>query len=67
MAESNECKATMRLCLTESNQKTVQYYQVFIKTREKKIHFNKEQTINRIIKEWAEDRALTLEVIRRDK
>lgn len=67
MTKTPDCNTQLTICLTIENRETVSQFQVFIKSREKKINFNKSQTINRIIKEWAEDRQLTLEVVRREK
>lgn len=67
MSKKNECHTLHTICLTEKNDESVQYFQTFIKTREKKMTFNKSQAINRIISEWAEDRHLTLEVAKKIK
>lgn len=57
-----DCKVTVTICLTADNNETVEHYKTFVRSREKKASFSKVQTINRIIKEWAEDRCLTLTV-----
>lgn len=66
MAKKQEdCQTLITICLNPDNDDAVETYQSFIKRREKKATFNKSQTINRIIKEWAEDRHLTLEVAKK--
>ena len=67
MAKHNDddCNTLITVCLTKDNNESVEVYQRFIKSKEKKVDFSKVQTINRIIKEWAEDRHLTLDVTKR--
>lgn len=63
--KETDCDVTLTICLSNDAAKSVSTYQTFIKNREKKVDFNKSQTINRIITEWAEDRHLTLEVTKK--
>jgi len=63
--ESEDCHTLITICLTPANNDSVEVYQKFVKSREKKTSFSKTQTINRIIKEWSEDRHLTLEVYKK--
>jgi hypothetical protein len=63
--KTEDCNTLITICLTAQNNTNVEIYQEFVKSREKKVTFTKVQTINRIIKEWAEDRHLTLEVTRK--
>lgn len=63
--KTDDCSTLITVCLTTLNNENVEIYQQLIKTREKKVTFTKTQTINRIIKEWSEDRLLTLEVLKK--
>lgn len=65
MVKTKDCDTKITVCLTVDNKESVAIFQNLIKNREKKINFNKSQTINRIIKEWSEDRHLTLEVTKK--
>lgn len=60
--KKDDCTTLVTFCLDSDTTDRVETYQQFVKSREKKMSFNKGQTINRIIREWAEDRHLTLEV-----
>lgn len=63
--KKGDCRTMITICLTSDNNDSVEVFQRFVKNREKKSGFNKDQTINRIIKEWAEDRHLILEVAKK--
>ena len=63
----DDCHLLYTICLTRENTDTVETFQTFVKQREKKPTFNKSQVINRIIREWSEDRHLTLEVSKKSK
>lgn len=54
------------LDLIDTPNDIVESFQAFIKIREKK-SLNKAQIINRIIREWGEDRHLTVEYGRKSK
>lgn len=64
MVKQKKCDIVMTLCLHKDENDAVEVYQNFIKSRESK-RLNKEQIINRIIREWAEDRNLILEVTKK--
>lgn len=63
--KKEDCQTYITICLTDNNNEVVEVFQKFVKQREKKMGFNKAQTINRIIKEWSEDRHLILEVAKK--
>lgn len=65
MVKRKDCDTTLTICLHHENNENVETYKSFIRKREKKTGFSKSQTINRIIKEWSEDRCLTLEVTKK--
>lgn len=69
MDSKRDCYTSYTYCLTEYSAEAIDLYQNHIKKTEKKSKngFNKSQTLNRIIKEWAEYRANTLDAIRREK
>lgn len=63
--KNSECQTLLTICIDKVATDAVDTYQTFVKKREQKASFNKSQTINRIINEWAEDRLLTLEVAKK--
>jgi len=60
MDKRKDCDTTLTICLNEENNEAIEIYKSYIRSLEKKTGFSKSQTINRIIKEWKEDRDLTL-------
>lgn len=67
MVKQKDCDTTLTVCIHEDVNESIEIYQKFIQKREKKTGFNKSQTINRMLREWAEDRHLTLEVAKKEK
>lgn len=61
--------AGIHLTLDDSPNDIVETYQAFINLRERKNKpiITKAQVINRIIREWGEDRSLVLEVAKKRK
>lgn len=51
--------------LDKDSNEYVEIYQAYVKNKEKKASFNKDQAINRIIKEWANDRNLMLDITKK--
>lgn len=60
-----ECDVVMTVCLSKEANEAVETYQAFIKRNKKKASYNKDQTINAMLLEWAEDRNLILEVTKK--
>lgn len=56
---------TINIC--RSNNNTIELLQHHVKKEEKKATFNKSQAINRIIKEWAEDREVKLTIMKKQE
>ena len=68
MSPKNNLKdVSMCLVIDSENNLIVETFKLSVKRNEKKASFNKHQAINRIIKEWANDRDIQLTIKKKDK